>query len=212
MKRWVVALFVVAVALANDAVAQLNCTNSNDDEAIIEYFNEGNFNQDFIIDIIQSSDTSSFNVQLSCPERESPEFPPSDFYLWMSSLYTSTPVASCDGGTLSFDNSRSAKNLAVCPDWPKCLFNIVLQNKTTGMIYSQTEYQMEIFPGNNTNIPQLEPATLSICNNTLNNCLVDDSCSLSTEKLGSLTLCGSSGSCVSPPNSNSYGYNENNYL
>lgn len=211
MKRWMVALFVVAVALANDAAAQLNCTNSNNDELIIEYFNEQTFNETFVLEIIQSSDASSFNVQLSCPPRESFEIPPADFYLWMSSLHTSTPVASCGGGTLSFDNSRSAKNLAVCPDWPKCLFNIVLQNKTTDMIYSQTEYQIE-FMGNSTVIPQLEPATLPICNNTINNCLLDDSCSLSSEKLGSLTLCDSSSSCVSPPNSNSYGYNENNYL
>ena len=211
MRRWVVALFVVAVALANDAVAQLNCTNSSEVEAIIEYFNEVSFNDLFEIILMQNPDTS-YGVQLSCPERESNEIPPSDFYFLMSSVQTSTPVTSCDEGTLSFDNSRSAKNLAVCPNWPKCLFNIVLQNKTTGTIYSQTEYQVEFVPGNQTIIPNLNPATIQICNNTLNNCLVDDSCSLSSEQLGSLTLCESSSSCVSPPNSNSYGYNENNYL
>ena len=80
MRRWVVALFVVAVALANDAVAQLNCTNSGEDEAIIEYFNEVSFNDLFEIILMQNPDTS-YGVQLSCPERESNEIVLR--YLWI---------------------------------------------------------------------------------------------------------------------------------
>ncbi len=210
MIRIIGALLFAVVAFGRDAHAQFNCTNSPQDETIIEYFNEIDFED--LIEIIVTDTGKAYGVTLSCPARVNADFPPSDFDLMMTTAANTMPI-SCDGGSETFNyvpSPPTASELPSC-NWPNCNFFITLKNKTTGTVYSQTETQITFPGGNSTFLPELNPATLPICNNTINGCIVDGTCSLSTEKLGNLTLCESSTSCLPPPNNNGYGYNENNY-
>ncbi len=55
----------------------MNCTNSSDDENIIEYFNEIEFNE--LIEVIVTDTGTAFSIVLSCPPQETSTFPPRRF-------------------------------------------------------------------------------------------------------------------------------------
>ncbi len=74
----------------------------------------------------------------------------------------------------------AAQTIDYCSDGLLCDFDIVLSNRTTLTIYSQTNFQMPMTSGDQIILPDLEPATLPICNNTLQPCLLNGSCTAPT--------------------------------
>lgn len=188
------------------------CPNSPDDLDIIEYFNEIEFSENIYIIIADGG--TEFNLMLSCPPRETPTFPPPNFNLQMSTEDNSQSMA-CNTGSITINkNQLSSFSLGYCMNGSICTFLITLNNSETDTIYSQTLLDMTMMTGNQTYIPNLNPATLPLCPSNFNPCLLSDTCPLSPDKEGDLELCESSTSCISPslPNNQSYDYNENVYF
>lgn len=189
------------------------CPNSPDDETIIEYFNEIEFSEDIYIIIIDNG--TQFTLTLSCPPQESPYFPPANFYLQMFTTDNSQS-ASCNTGSIVINKTQLHSNsLSYCSNnGETCSFLMILSNLSTQSIYSQTELMITLTNGNNTYIPNLNPATLPICPSNFNPCILSGNCPLGTTKDGELSLCDSadSATCASPPNNETYNYNENVYF
>lgn len=186
-----------------------SCPNSPDDEMIIEYFNEIEFSEDIYITITDNG--TQFTLILNCPPQQTPDFPPSNFNLQM---YTSdnSQSASCNDGSIII-NKIQLHSLSFCSDGEICSFLIILNNLITQSIYSQTELMITMTNGNNTYIPNLNPATLPLCPSNFNPCILEGNCPLSSDKEGDLSLCDSAtATCSSPPNNQSYSYNENIYF
>jgi len=194
----------------NVSAGSLSCAYSPDDEAITEYFNQIEFSED-IYAVVTDLNTS-FAVNLSCPPQQSPDFPPSGFHLTMAAADGSQSV-SCNSGTITLVKANMA-SLAFCQTLGQlCTFIFTLSNSQTGTIYSTTVVQITFTTGNNTVVPNLQPATVPICAQPLNPCALTGQCQVSTSKLGALSLCTSAnGSCTPPPANNSYAYNENVYF
>lgn len=216
MIRWIISLALISVTVVQSAYSQLNCTNSSDDEVLIEYFNLLEFNDE--IEIIVNDTGTQFQVSLVCPQSPSPTIPGQNFYL---QLFNSDKSAftSCDSGSqpLLFDKVKlQNKQYLSCANGKVCQFLIIYSNRATQTIYCQTIFQISMINGDQTLLPELEPATIPICSNTINKCLLDDTCSISTEKQGAIELCESSASCESPqlnqPNSKGYSLNESVYF
>lgn len=211
MNRWIPVCLLPALFGAYAASAQLNCTNSPDDEMIIEYFNQMEFNEEY--EIILMDNGTAWNLALSCPEPISSTLPPSTLNLVITSLDPTSPGpatgSSCQSGIIAIDKTKLKNKLYnSCSTGNTCRFDIILSNKQTKTIYCSTVYAIEMTNGNQTILPNLEPATLPICNNTINSCLISNTCSLSSEPYGELKLCESSLSCVTPPNSAFNPYNQ----
>lgn len=137
-----------------------NCTLSPDDEDIVEYFNEINFNQDIQVVINESLPSGGFGITVSCPERITPTFPPADFDLQMTTGDGSA-TTTCDNQVpISVDPSDA-------PDYCQntvCTFVVTVLNSSTGTIYSQTELNLTLNPAPNQTIePELNAAVLPIC-------------------------------------------------
>jgi hypothetical protein len=157
----------------------MNCTNSADDENIIEYFNEIQFSDE--IEVIVTDTGTAFNVVISCPPLISPTIPSPDFELSMTTADDATSTTCRNQVPIVIPKDQlAAKTIDYCSDGLLCDFDIVLSNRTTLTIYSQTVYQMTMTAGNQTLIPNLEPATLPICNNTLQPCWLNGTCTGST--------------------------------
>ncbi len=161
--------------------------NSPEDEDIIEYFNEIEFSDEITINVADLG--TYFALTISCPPPESPSIPGPDFDLTM---YNSDDSASttCNNQIplIFYKTQLVAKQYGSCPDGSICSFLIVLSNASTDTIYCQTIFQLIMTSGNQTIIPDLEPATLPIVNNNLHQCLLTDTCTLSTTKTGSINL------------------------
>ncbi|MGI9186171.1 MAG: hypothetical protein ACR2J9_01395, partial [Gaiellales bacterium] len=95
-----------------------------------------------------------------------------------------------------------------------CTFDILLFNKTTQAVYSDTIVMITFTNGNDTYIPNLQPATMPLCPSNFNPCMLTGQCSLSTSKTGTLSLCTSAdgSACTPPPTNNTYSYNQNVYF
>ncbi|MCU1456610.1 MAG: hypothetical protein JWL73_702 [Actinomycetia bacterium] len=136
------------------------CTNSPEDEDIIEYFNEINFNDDIQVVINQPRPSDSFGITLTCPERISPTYPSAEFDLQMTTADGSA-TTTCDNQVPIQVNPNQAP--AFCRN-TQCTFMVTLLNSSTGTIYSQTELILNLTPEPNQTIyPELNAATLPIC-------------------------------------------------
>lgn len=186
------------------------CPNSPDDETIIEYFNEIEFNEDILVNVFDQG--VSFSLQLSCPPQQSPYFPPADFAMIMSLEGASSGIG-CNNGAIVLDKATMASGgYDACQSLGRvCTFDILLFNETTQAVYSDTIVMITFTNGNDTYIPNLNPATIPMCPSNFNPCLLTGQCSLSTTKTGTLSLCNS-GECTPPPPNNTYSYNENVYF
>ena len=131
------------------------CTPSDDDEMIIEYFNQENFNQAFVIEVARDT-TGVSEFTLLCPERESENIPPESFDVVLSDV-TGTNQSSC---TNPLPIALPAGSPA-CTAQGLCDFTVTVRNTQTGSVYSQTELRLESIPGEV--IPELNPATLPVC-------------------------------------------------
>lgn len=191
------------------------CPNSPDDEVIIEYFNEVEFDQDLYV-VMQDQGTS-FALTLSCPPQQSPNLPPANFGLVMALEGAPTGMP-CNGGPIVLDKATlDSGSYAGCvsqPGVPRCTFDFLAYDEQTQVVYSDTIVEIAMTPGtpNTTYIPNLNPATLPICPANLNPCILTGQCSLSTTKVGTLALCTGADSCAPPHSSGAYSYNENVYF
>ena len=206
-----------SVLLPNRALAS-GCPNSPDDETIIEYFNEVNFNMD-ILPIVSDPGTS-FSLTLSCPP-QSPYFPPANFGMIMA-LEGAPGGVGCNGGAIVLDKSTmTSGGYDACQDNGNliygivCTFDFLVYNEATQVVYSDTIVMMTLINGAMTYPPpNFNPAMLPLCPSNFNPCVLTGQCSLSPTKTGTLSLCDSTdgSACAAPPSNNTYSYNENVYF
>ncbi len=178
---------------------------SADDENIIEYFNQIEFSED--IAIIAVDQGTQYNLQLSCPPRESANVPSPNFLLTMYTANSSSSMT-CNEGAIVLPKAGMPQSPFCSAGGSLCSFDIVLSNLSTGTIYCSTEVMITFTPGMNaTIIPNLNPATLPISDETTSGS--------STPSTGNIDLCESSVSCTDPspsPTSPTYSYNSNVYF
>ncbi len=169
------------------------CTNSPDDETNVEYFNEMSFEEMYEL-IIVKDPSGSFGLQISCPQREAPGIPPSSFDVVVQTADQASSSSCNEPTTIVLTPDQGT-----CDDRGVCTLIVLARNSVTSTVYSQTLLQVSLQPSQDrwVLLPELEPATMPICNNELNACLLDDTCSLSTESTGVLQLCESGMDCNS---------------
>ena len=205
---------IAASSVSSLAVTQSassgSCSNSSADEMLIEYFNQINFQQDIQILITQTA--TAYNIQITCPMEPSASIPGPAFDLTLTSIDGSMST-NCNGNQPISVNKSQLGSYNFCTV-NSCKFTVVDSNASTGTVYSTTVIQIMLTPGNQTLLPSLNPATLPVCNNTLNACLLSGTCSLSNSKEGALSLCAGSATCNNSPATNTGGYslNQNVYF
>ena len=189
-----------------------SCQNSADDEMLIEYFNQIEFNVEIFVQITDLG--TAFQLQLNCPPPVSSTIPPSAFDLTMMASDGSTSTSCAANAAPIVIQKQTLQQQAFCSQPSKCEFMFIYSNSQTQTVYSETEVLMMLTPGNNTFFPNLEPATLPICPQNFNPCVLDGTCTLSTSKIGVLSLCdsASSATCTPPATNSTYSYNENVYF
>ena len=171
-----------------------NCTNSPDDEMIVEYFNEINFEQDIVITIPGTNQGSGRSITVQCPESPSPTFPGPDFELQLATADESATTTCRDQQPIDVPTSPTP---TYCQG-NRCTFVMTLLNRTTGTVYSETILTLDLSqPTAQTIMPDLNAATLPICNNTLNPCLLDGSCQENPGQ-SPIQLCESGTDCSRP--------------
>ena len=169
----------------------VGCTTSPDDEELIEYFNEITFN-DLIEVVFTTTSETAGTFALSCPPLDSP-LP--NFTLTMSTEDGSA-TSTCTNDTQSPAPTPISASNASCAQNGDCRFVITYSNPETGSVYSTTDYVFaRPWAQNDTVIPELEPANLPLCDNTVNPCLIDGACSYSGDQYGTIQLCESATSC-----------------
>ena len=202
------------VTLPNQSVTGA-CPNSPEDETIVEYFNQIEFSMDIYVVITDQG--SSFALSLSCPPQQTPYYPPSQFGMSMTLAGVGSGIG-CNVGQLTLSKATlqagGYQGCQLVNSIPACAFIVLVYNTSTQAVYSDTEFQITLTNGDNTYIPNLNPATLPLCPSSFNPCVLDGTCSLSTSKSAQLSLCDSadSATCTPPPPNNTYAYNENVYF
>lgn len=178
------------------------CVNSPDDEADVELFNQWNFMDEFEIEIAGAAPgaTTPTTIALSCPERPSPEIGATlGIGLFLAGQGTGV---GCNGAGIALDRKTlmagGYPECSVRNGVPSCRVTLFAWNTETQAIYTETQIML-VLNGDQTLIPNLLPATAPLCNSTLNDCLLEGSCSLPTEQEGQLQLCESPTSCAAPP-------------
>lgn len=156
-----------------------NCAPLSEDGTIIEYFNEVNFTEGFVVTVIdgdvepQATAPGTFAVRLSCPAEESPEIPGPDFQLTLT-LAGGSQSSTCSHDVNIVLNKTDITDTASCRS-STCEFTVVLSNKTTGQVYSLTETSLTL-DGNQTIVPNLNPATIPICRASYTPCVLTGTC------------------------------------
>jgi hypothetical protein len=161
------------------------CSNSPDDSMNIEYFNMLNFNEAFVVQTQYDPATGQDQVWITCPERESPTIPPSSFDVRISTPDDTSSVSCYSGEKITLAQQDLAKT-PNCRSGNFCEFVVTALNTQTGMQYSVTNVELEL-GSDSTIIPDLEPATLQICDNTLDQNLLDPG-TLTEEPSSSVSL------------------------
>ena len=185
------------------------CSDQAANELNIEYFNEMNFMSDYTVSLIPSATGTS--VTLNCPSAGMPA--PSTLVVTMATADGSQSTT-CNGAPILVATASSAPAFCTTSGW-NCEFSITAFNSDTSTIYSQTQVQFVLPTGLPvTDVPNLNAATLPICPQTINACVLTGTCTLSTTKNGALTLCDSAdySVCTPPPTNNTYSYNQNVYF
>jgi len=175
---------------------------------IVEYFNEVNFMDDFSIDVLEQG--ASFALTLSCPQPESANFPPASFAfgLWSADQQVAT-MCGQDVPIVIPQSALESGGLSFCSGY-LCDFVAIVYNSATGTIYGATNIQLNLQQSAAAGvvIPNLEPATLPICDGVLNPCILEGTCQSSTTKtLETLQLCDSAVNCTAT-SATLYDFNE----
>ncbi|MFM7693163.1 MAG: hypothetical protein ACKO7U_02475 [Actinomycetota bacterium] len=191
------------------------CANSADDESNIELFNMWSYMEEFEIQIsgIDPGATTPPTIALDCPERPSPTIGTTlGIGLFLAGQETGV---GCNGAGIALDRTtllaRGYPECVVRSGVPSCRVTLIAWNTVTQVIYSETQIML-VLNGNQTMIPDLNPATRPLCNNTLNDCLLEGTCVLSTQQEGQLRLCESPTSCSALPPSPGWGVSDSIYF
>lgn len=184
---------------------------SQDDDMLVEYFNQIEFSGLIQIGINQMpyDQANPFALTISCPEAVSLSVPGPDFRL---TLETTDGIQSttCASGQPIYLNSTQMANhqLATCTSSTTCNLWVIFDNRSTGTVYSQTTLPIVFEPGHwdsggPTIIPQLMPATIPLPPPPAVQCILEDSCPLNPANKNGVVihLCDSSFSCVPGPRS-----------
>ncbi len=188
------------------------CPNSPDDESNIEWFNLENFDDEFVITATSTANATTLSLQ--CPTE------PSALGLTLAVgvfLAGQDVGAGCNAGSISLDAATLAAG-----GYPSCEargsnyvcdFEIHGWNSQTGAIYTSTIWSLVLpVPGTSgPYLPELQPATLPICNSTFQPCLLTGTCNL-TPSIAPIRLCDSPTSCELPPPSSTSGYTDTTYF
>jgi hypothetical protein len=185
------------------------CQNSPDDMENVEYFNMQAFNETYFLNIEVTG--SDYKITLGCPHPISTVA--SNLHVFVETG-DNTQRGECNyqGSTPSVITIASTKigSTAWCTSKLTCDVTIFAENAYTGTIYSSTLMRLHMNVSASI-IPNLEPATLPICENTINPCELTGQCSLTSGKLGELSLCSDPSACT-PPSGTGYSLNSNVYF
>jgi hypothetical protein len=177
-----------------DDVALSACSNSPDHEIIVEYFNEITFNDDVYVDVEDTG--TAFELTLSCPPEVSPELPPPSMEIRLATADDSS-TATCNTGQITIPKATMGQSM-YCTAASSCSFVVTVLDDVDGTIFSTTEVSIPLTGGDTTFIPNLNPATLPICPQQIQRCLLDGTCTLSRPPTGPISLCDSGDSCNQP--------------
>lgn len=149
------------------------CVDSPADVQIIEYVNEMDFEEQFELLINERTnsapvDPDGLTVHLSCPTPPSPDIPGPEFAMTLRTG-DGTQITDCNSTDPITIDAASLTEQPFCSIDRACSFVMEAANSATGTIYSQTQFDIAFTePAQpSTVIPQLDPATLPICNNIL---------------------------------------------
>ena len=207
------------VTLPNQAVSGA-CPNTPEDEMIVEYFNVIEDAMDIYVEITDLALTdqgASFAVSLQCPPQENPDYPPADFGMSMTLAGVGSSIG-CNEGQFTLSKATlqagGYQGCQLVDSVPTCTFVALVYNTSTQVVYSDTAFSIPLPSGDNTYIPNLNPATLPACPSSINTCALTGKCSLTTAKSDPISLCDSADSsvCTPPPTNDTYAYNENVYF
>ena len=180
--------------------ANAGCPWSPADQTNIEVFNMNTFGDNYLLSM--QGGAESITIGLSCSD-----VPPTLGATLAVGVFPAgqSTGAGCGTAPLAFDAATlEAGGYPWCTATPlgryECHFEVYAWNGETGMIYSETivEILLPVAGTSATLIPELEPATLPLCPSTINPCLLDATCALSTKSEGQLQLCDSATSCSQP--------------
>jgi hypothetical protein len=207
-------LYSVRTASLKQAPAT-QCQNSPQDEENVEYFNEQSFTDAYFLTVDVTE--TDYSITLNCPD-PIPGFA-SDLHVFFETG-DSTLRGECNypgvapASVISIPTTELGST-SWCTSSLTCEITIFAESASTGTIYSSTQMQVDISTMGTIN-PNLEPATLPICENPITQCDLEltGQCSITGGKDGELSLCEGPDTaiCTPPPVSNTYAYNENVYF
>jgi hypothetical protein len=188
------------------------CPTTPEDMQNVEYFNMMEFNEAFTVNIADQG--TAFAVSLNCPQRETPTIPSPTFGMIMV-IEGAPSGTACNSAPIVLAKAALASGgyEACQASTSSCTFDILSYNTTTQVVYSDSIVAFTLVDSLNptTYIPNLNPATVPICPASLNPCVLSGACSLSTTKVGVLSLCEDAASCTAPVDT-TYSYNSNVYF
>lgn len=206
------AIVTSAPATLTATPGSASCQNTPEDEGLIEYFNQIEFSSE--IQVLVTDTGTAYQVQISCPPAVSPSIPGPAFDLTMMTSSGSASTSCATNASPIVIEKQTLAQQTFCNQTSTCEFMIDFTNSQTGAVFSETIVQILLIPGNQTYIPNLEPAALPLCPENFPPCVLSGQCALGDSKFGQLSLCDSAASetCTPPTPTNTYSYNENVYF
>ena len=188
-----------------------SCEFPQENAQNVEYFNEIQFQSE--IQVVVTDTGSAFQLQITCPTPISSTMPNPSFEVAMMTSSGSATTSCATNAAPIVIEKQTLQQQAFCKQASTCEFIIDGMDSQTQDIYSSTIVQIAMTPGDQTYIPNLDPATLPICPGNINPCVQNGMCPLGS-KSESISLCESTqgSSCTQPPSSNQYSLNSNIYF
>jgi hypothetical protein len=192
------------------------CQNSSQDLQNVEFFNMQSFTEAYTL--TTASTTTDHTITLNCPQ-PNPRLG-ADLHVFVATGDLSQS-ADCNDGNAA--TSTISVPLTTSGSTPWCTSDLVCEvivfaeSSTTGTIYSMTLLNISLNTST-TLAPTLTPATLPICDSTINPCVTLGQCTVPSVKLGGLSLRGISGclfglsDCTPAEMASQFAYNEDVYF
>lgn len=176
-----------------DDVALGGCPPSPTDEMIVEYYNEMVFNDAFSITVEDTG--AELQLSFGCPAPVSSTIPPPVMEIQFSTPDDAMTVT-CNTGAITLPRATLTQQ-TFCDDNNVCAFDVTALDTSDGDVFSTSQLHLTLTGGNATIVPDLEPATLPLCPQDPNPCLLSGDCTESTQKDGTLELCNDAETCNS---------------
>ena len=108
-----------------------------------------------------------------------------------------TSTVTCNTGQITIPKATIGQQ-TYCNAASSCEFFVTVSDNVDGTVFSTTEVSIPLTGGDNTIIPNLNPAALPICPHTVDSCLTDGSCAESQAPNSSIQLCDNPADCGAP--------------